>query len=43
MVPFAACGAGISVQGQSSYDEIVAERASLVFSKGHDLMPWFLE
>jgi 2,3-bisphosphoglycerate-independent phosphoglycerate mutase len=42
MVPFAACGSGISAQGQTSYDEIVAEKASTVFAKGHQLMNWFL-
>jgi 2,3-bisphosphoglycerate-independent phosphoglycerate mutase len=42
MVPFAAAGNGISAQGQSSYDEVAAEEAGLVFAKGHQLMKWFL-
>jgi 2,3-bisphosphoglycerate-independent phosphoglycerate mutase len=42
MVPFAVCGAGIAAQGQPSYDEVVAEQASQVFPKGHELMSWFL-
>jgi 2,3-bisphosphoglycerate-independent phosphoglycerate mutase len=42
MVPFAACGTGISSGGQSSYDEVVAEGANCVFAQGHHLMNWFL-
>jgi 2,3-bisphosphoglycerate-independent phosphoglycerate mutase len=42
MVPFAAAGTGIAPRGQSSYDELVAERSDQVFPKGHELMPWFL-
>jgi 2,3-bisphosphoglycerate-independent phosphoglycerate mutase len=42
MVPFAVAGTGISAQGQASYDEVVAEKASQVFVKGHELMRWFL-
>ncbi len=42
MVPFAVCGSGISPKGQASYDEIVAEKSSAVFAKGHELMKWFL-
>lgn len=42
MVPFAVCGTGITPQGQPSYDEVVADKASQVFAKGHELMKWFL-
>lgn len=41
-VPFAAAGAGIASLGQSSYDEVVAEKSPLQFTEGHRLMPWFL-
>jgi 2,3-bisphosphoglycerate-independent phosphoglycerate mutase len=42
MVPFAVAGSGVSSQGQTSYDEVVADGASQVFAKGHELMRWFL-
>jgi 2,3-bisphosphoglycerate-independent phosphoglycerate mutase len=42
MVPFAGAGTGISAQGQPAYDEVVAEKADLVFARGHQLMKWFL-
>lgn len=42
MVPFAACGTGIPAQGQAAYDEVIADQASTVFAKGHELMGWFL-
>jgi 2,3-bisphosphoglycerate-independent phosphoglycerate mutase len=42
MVPFAAAGTGISAQGQPAYDEGVAEKADLVFARGHQLIKWFL-
>lgn len=42
-VPFAVAGTGVQSRGQTSYDEIVAERADLSFDKGHELMPWFLK
>ena len=42
MVPFTVAGAGIAPQGQASYDEVVADQASQVFAKGHELMHWFL-
>lgn len=42
MVPFAVAGDGITPHGQPSYDEVVAEAATLTFPKGHDLMKWFL-
>jgi 2,3-bisphosphoglycerate-independent phosphoglycerate mutase len=43
MVPFAVAGTGITPQGQASYDEMVADQASRVFTKGHELMRWFLQ
>jgi 2,3-bisphosphoglycerate-independent phosphoglycerate mutase len=43
MVPFAVCGSGITAQGQSSYDEVVADKAERAFTKGHELMRWFLQ
>ncbi len=42
MVPFAVAGTGVKPQEQTSYDEIVADQASQVFEKGHELMRWFL-
>jgi 2,3-bisphosphoglycerate-independent phosphoglycerate mutase len=42
MVPFALAGTGIASLGQPSYDESVAEQASVVFEKGHELMRLFL-
>jgi 2,3-bisphosphoglycerate-independent phosphoglycerate mutase len=42
MVPFAFAGTGVSSEGQSSYDEVVAEASELAFEKGHDLMHRFL-
>jgi 2,3-bisphosphoglycerate-independent phosphoglycerate mutase len=42
MVPFAVAGTGIASAGQATYDEVVAEKASQVFAKGHELMRWFL-
>jgi 2,3-bisphosphoglycerate-independent phosphoglycerate mutase len=42
MVPFTAAGTGISAKGQPLYDEAVADQASQVFAKGHELMRWFL-
>ena len=42
MVPFAVAGTGIAPQGQGTYDEVVADKASQVFAKGHELMRWFL-
>jgi 2,3-bisphosphoglycerate-independent phosphoglycerate mutase len=42
MVPFAVAGTGITPQGQTSYDEVVADKSSKVFDKGHQLMKWFL-
>ncbi len=42
MVPFAVAGSGIAAAGQPSYDEVVAEKATRVFAKGHELMRWFV-
>ncbi len=42
-VPFAVAGTGISPEGQSSYDEVVAGAGEISFAKGHELMPWFLK
>jgi len=41
-VAFAACGAGITPAGQSSYDEPTAEASYLSFDPGWTLMRWFL-
>jgi 2,3-bisphosphoglycerate-independent phosphoglycerate mutase len=41
-VPFAMAGTGISSQGQTSYDEVVAAASALAFEKGHQLMARFL-
>lgn len=41
-VPFAIAGTGISSAGQTSYDEVVADQADLVFDPGWQLMAWFL-
>lgn len=42
MVPFACAGTGVGGKGQESYDEAVAEKSDLIFSKGHELMRQFL-
>jgi 2,3-bisphosphoglycerate-independent phosphoglycerate mutase len=41
-VPFALAGSGIAGGGQSTYDEVVASGAALVFDPGHGLMKHFL-
>lgn len=41
-VAFAACGAGITPDAATSYDEPTAERGSLRFDPGWGLMRWFL-
>jgi 2,3-bisphosphoglycerate-independent phosphoglycerate mutase len=41
-VPFALAGTGITAQGQSSYDEAVAEGSAWTFDPGHELMRRFL-
>ena len=43
MVPFAVAGTGVTARGQQSYDEAVAADSTLEFTKGHELMKWFLE
>lgn len=43
MVPFAYAGSGVTSKGQTSYDEVVAEKSDLAFEKGHELMQRFLE
>lgn len=40
-VPVAACGTGISSDGAVAYNDVTAAESSLVFDKGHELMPWF--
>ncbi len=42
MVPFTIAGSGIASQGQSAYDEAVAEKSDRAFEKGHELMRLFL-
>ena len=42
-VPFAVCGAGITPDGSTTYDEATAAKSSLVFDRGCELMPWFLQ
>ncbi len=39
--PFAACGAGISPDTLSQYDEVTAAGSDLAFPEGHELMGWF--
>jgi 2,3-bisphosphoglycerate-independent phosphoglycerate mutase len=41
-VPFALCGAGIVPDASTCYDEPTAEKSSLVFERGSELMPHFL-
>ena len=41
-VAFAACGAGITPDASTSYDEPTAERSGLSFDPGWGLMRWFL-
>lgn len=41
MVPFCACGSGISADDATSYDELTAASSSLAFNHGWDLMGWF--
>lgn len=42
-VPIAACGAGITPDSATSCDDISAANSSLVFPRGCELMPWFLD
>ncbi|MCE9548613.1 MAG: cofactor-independent phosphoglycerate mutase [Planctomycetia bacterium] len=41
-VPFALCGAGITPDGSTTYDEPTAERSPLAFDEGWRLMQYFL-
>jgi 2,3-bisphosphoglycerate-independent phosphoglycerate mutase len=41
-VPFTICGSGLHPAGPQTYDEPTAAQSHLVFSKGCDLMPYFL-
>ena len=41
-VPFAACGADLKNDGQSSYDEIMAAGGAKTFEAGCELMDWFI-
>ena len=41
-VPVAACGSGLGNDAAATYDEVTGAASSLVFEKGHDLMPWFM-
>lgn len=43
LVPIAACGSGISADAAVTYDEITASGSPLKFSRGEELMPWFLD
>ena len=42
-VPIAACGSGLDPDDQGHYDDVTAGTAPLVFERGHELMPWFLD
>jgi 2,3-bisphosphoglycerate-independent phosphoglycerate mutase len=42
-VPFVVAGTGVTGKGQTSYDEMVAEKSELTFDPGHGLMKWFLQ
>jgi 2,3-bisphosphoglycerate-independent phosphoglycerate mutase len=41
-VPLAACGAGLTPDGATSYDEPTAAASSLVFDEGWRMMSWFV-
>ncbi|MBL8827073.1 MAG: cofactor-independent phosphoglycerate mutase [Planctomycetaceae bacterium] len=41
-VPFAMCGQGITPDGAATYDEASAGLSPLAFTRGWDLMPYFL-
>ena len=41
-VPFALCGAGVAPDASQAYDETTAALSPLVFTRGCDLMPYFL-
>ncbi|MCA9175074.1 MAG: phosphoglycerate mutase, partial [Planctomycetales bacterium] len=42
-VPFAIAGAGIDVDGESTYDELACERSGLKLDEGHRLMSLLLD
>jgi len=42
-VPFTMCGTGITPDTAQAYDEVAAAASALVFDRGCDLMPYFLE
>ncbi|MCU0719357.1 MAG: cofactor-independent phosphoglycerate mutase [Pirellula sp.] len=41
-VPVATCGAGISADSSDSYNEVTAEKSSICFQNGCELMPWWM-
>ena len=41
-VPIAACGAGIDPDSATTYDDVTGMASPLEFTRGCDLMPWFL-
>jgi 2,3-bisphosphoglycerate-independent phosphoglycerate mutase len=42
-VPFAMCGTGVQPDSASEYHEVSAASSSLMFTRGCELMPYFLE
>lgn len=42
-VPVGACGTGITADSATTYDDISASASELVFERGCDLIPWFLQ
>lgn len=42
-VPVAACGTGIGTDAALTYDEVTGAASTLLFEKGHELMPWFMQ
>jgi 2,3-bisphosphoglycerate-independent phosphoglycerate mutase len=41
-VPFTICGTGVGPDSHARYDEETASQSDLVFAKGHELMPRFI-
>jgi 2,3-bisphosphoglycerate-independent phosphoglycerate mutase len=41
-VPVAACGSQISPDSATAYNDVTAAASELVFEKGYELMPWFI-
>ncbi len=41
-VPFALCGHDVIPDAAKSYDEVAAAASTLVFERGHELMPFFI-